>query len=239
MIELIIFDCDGTLVDSEFTNNKAFSDYVIEQGLPKYTVDYCLTHFVGTSLPDNVKVIERENNITFPSDYMERYIDRVQELSPEHTEIIPGAMDAVGVLVQRYKACVASNGERLNVVSSLHACGYGDVFADSHIYTKSQVANPKPAPDLFLYAAQEMGVLPERTVVIEDSVSGVRAGHAAGMHVIAFMPHGDAEQGQRLIEAGAQVIMRDWGECGDILQAIDGTENSTDSVKENLAFGTR
>jgi beta-phosphoglucomutase-like phosphatase (HAD superfamily) len=103
---------------------------------------------------------------------------------------------------------VASNGERSNVVESLNLTGLKKHFVDGHIFTKIQVKNPKPHPDLFLFAATQMGVAPENCVVIEDSAAGVRAGVAAGMMTFGFTgaSHDPIKQAEILKSAGATAV---------------------------------
>ena len=123
-----------------------------------------------------------------------------------------------------YKTCVASNGERNNVISSLKNIGLYDLFGDHRIFTKSQVARGKPAPDLFLFAADKMQCQPEHCIVIEDSTAGVKAGVAAGMRTIgltAASPDPD-DAGARLIEAGAHIICRDWAQILHSINSLTG-----------------
>lgn len=119
------------------------------------------------------------------------------------------------------KICVASNGERSSVIKSLKMTGLYEAFdgGEDHIFTKIQVENAKPAPDLFLFAAEKMDVLPKDCAVIEDSVAGVRAGIAAGMYVLGFTGshHNPAMHANALKEAGAHRIFSDLIHIADYL----------------------
>jgi beta-phosphoglucomutase-like phosphatase (HAD superfamily) len=108
--------------------------------------------------------------------------------------------------------CVGSNGERLNVTRIIEAAGFTRFFPDAHIFTKDMVKHAKPAPDLFLLAAEKMGVPPKRTLVIEDSPTGTAAGVAAGMTVVGFTgaAHDHAAQAKLLRAAGAHHVTADF-----------------------------
>lgn len=208
-IDLIIFDCDGTLTDSEDINNRALLEVLHEAGFTRYTLDYALKNWVGTTVSNILISIQMETGKTPPDDTVMRYIQRVAELQLTDLKPIEGAPEFVEAAKRKYKICVASNGERSNVVQSLKLTGLMDNFTEDTVFTKIQVKNPKPYPDLFLFAAEKMGVPPERCVVIEDSEAGVRAGAAAGMHVIGYAgsAHNDQQkQAERLGAAGAHDV---------------------------------
>ncbi len=185
--DLIIFDCDGTLVDTEALQNLATIQVLHEEGLTQYTLDYALKNFVGVRFGQTLKNIEAETNHQFPYDMPARYVARVAELMQDRFKVVEGAVDLVMAASAVAKICVASNGQRESVLKSLEMGGLIDLFEDDHIFTGLQVPNAKPAPDLFLMAAKNLGVLPAKTLVIEDSVVGVTAGVAAGMDVYGFV----------------------------------------------------
>jgi beta-phosphoglucomutase-like phosphatase (HAD superfamily) len=123
------------------------------------------------------------------------------------------------------KICVASNGERVNVLRQVEAGGFGEFFSEAHIFTKNMVKRAKPAPDLFLLAAQKMGAGPSRTLVIEDSITGATAGVAAGMTVVGFTGsvHNRAVHGKALRGVGVHHVT---ARFSDILR-LAGVENSS------------
>lgn len=209
--DLIIFDCDGTLVDSEVLNNQAFSDVLTSLGLEQYTGAYALEHFVGLTVSSIMLKIQMETGFDFPANTVARYIRRVEELQRIDLHPVKGAGDLVARCAEKTKICVASNGERSNVIRSIELTGLSGYFPESLIFTKIQVKQGKPAPDLFLFAAAQMGVEPVRCVVIEDSEAGVTAGVAAGMTVIGFTgtTHGQEKQEERLKNAGAHRVVSD------------------------------
>lgn len=184
--DLIIFDCDGTLVDSEYLNNLAVCELLAEQGLSQYDMDYAMAHFVGKRFSQIIADIAEETGHSFPADMARQYIDRAAAMIPTHMKTIAGAYDLVSAAKAQGKICVASNGQRDNVFYSLEVAGLLPLFDEAHIFTGLDVANPKPAPDLFLMAAERLGAAPDKTLVIEDSVVGVTAGVAAGMTTFGF-----------------------------------------------------
>lgn len=206
--KLTIFDCDGTLVDSEYLNNLATIEILHEQGLLQYDMQYAYQHFVGRKLSAIMADISRDTGHIFLPDTSARYVARAAALLPTLLKPVPGARELVIRAAECGGICVASNGERANVIESLRLCGLKDFFVDKSIYTAIEVQNPKPAPDLFLHAARLMGVDPANTAVIEDSVVGVTAGVAAGMHVIGFTGthHDPAAHENALRKAGAHEI---------------------------------
>lgn len=186
--DLIIFDCDGTLVDTELLYNTVISDLLIECGLRDYTPAKCLELFTGLTLSNIRKTVELGHDVDLSSQMTsEIYVGRAQEMMDRGIKAIDGAAALLDALTGQ-KICLASNGERSSVIKSLKLTRLFDYFGgqEDSIFTKIQVQNAKPAPDLFLFAASRMGVAPARCVVIEDSVAGVSAGVAAGMDVIGF-----------------------------------------------------
>ncbi len=207
MFDLIIFDCDGTLTDSEKANNQATLDVLADIGI-HYTMDHALKHWVGTTLTSIMLSVQMETGRTLPDDIILRCVRRTTALQGEGMMPVEGAPDLVAAAKQKFPICVASNGERSNVINSLKLCGLLDNFAQEHVFTKIQVKNPKPYPDLFLFAAAQMGFAPERCLVIEDSAAGTRAGVAAGMTTWGFTgsAHDPGKQAETLKSAGAHAV---------------------------------
>lgn len=210
--DLIIFDCDGTLVDTEYLNCKSCSEVLIEAGLPEYTDAVIYRDFVGIALAEIFSRIEQRHDMTLPDDMAERIIARVGKNAGKFLQSLDGAADAVVFATQNHNICVASNGERPNVVQSIEMSGLDEFFTQNVIFTAAQVEHGKPAPDLFLYAAKQCGTSPEKCLVIEDTVAGVTAGKSAGMTVIGYTGAHTQTEGyaDKLRKAGADVIMSDW-----------------------------
>lgn len=208
MFDLIIFDCDGTLTDSEYVNNRALLEVLHEAGFTQYGLDHAYTHWVGATVTNICLSIQMETGREVPADLISRYIKRVADLQATNLKPVDGASELVAAARQKFAICVASNGERENVLTSLSLTGLMHDFTTDTVFTKKQVKNPKPYPDLFLYAATQMGAAPERCLVIEDSAAGVQAGVAAGMTTWGFTgsAHDPAKQAKTLKSAGAHLV---------------------------------
>ena len=187
--DLIIFDCDGTIVDTELLYNSVISNILIEYGLSEYTPDACLEHFTGLTLSNIRGVVEQKHNVDLAAVLTsDLYVGRAQAEMDKGINAIKGANELLRFCKSQTKICVASNGERSSVIKSMKLVELYNYFGghDDDIFTKIQVDNPKPAPDLFLYAAKQMGIEPQNCLVIEDSVAGVQAGIAANMSVFGY-----------------------------------------------------
>ncbi len=217
--DLIIFDCDGTLVDSEYLNNKVSAELITEFGIEGYDADRCIIEFAGTSWTDIKKILDARHNVDIPKSLIDQYIARVQERMREELNAVEGALDFVVQSKNKTKICVASNGMRTNVVDSLQLTDFMDHFLEDQVFTKIQVPNPKPAPDLFLFAADKMNVSPNKCLVIEDSVAGATAGVAAGMDVFGFTgtAHDQESQAQKLHETGLKAVFGDFIHMAEVL----------------------
>lgn len=206
--DLIIFDCDGTLTDSEYVNNRALLEILHEDGFTQYDLDHAYKHWVGSTVSNILLSIQMDTGKIPPQDLVPRYIKRVSDLQVSGLVPIEGAASLVSKSKSKFKICVASNGERSNVLNSLEVTGLMQYFTDATVFTKIQVPRPKPYPDLFLFAAKEMGVDPSRCLVIEDSAAGVMAGAAAGITTFGFTgsSHDPVRHEQTLKSAGATAV---------------------------------
>lgn len=182
---LIIFDCDGTIVDSEAIYSRALSKTLISIGHPEYTIEHCVDIFTGLSLPKMIEYLDANIDTGFSAAEILRKLDIVTaELDRIHLKPIDYAHELIKQIP--LKMCVASNGERDRVLKALETTKLKQFFHHNKVFTYDQVLMPKPAPDLFLYAAKKMKSPPEKCLVIEDSVVGIKAAKAANMKVIAF-----------------------------------------------------
>jgi HAD superfamily hydrolase (TIGR01509 family) len=205
--DLVIFDCDGVLVDSEVVSCRAHADMLTRYGYP-ITADQVLDLFLGVSDREARLAVEAETGRPLPADFealmkqaaLDSYADDLRPL-PYMAETI-AALDV--------PKCVASSGTPEKIRHGLTCAGLYDLLAP-HIFSATQVMRGKPAPDLFLFAAEQMKVRPERCVVIEDSVPGVTGALAAGMTVLGFHGGSHCRPGyaDRLREAGASVTFDD------------------------------
>ena len=199
----MIFDCDGVLVDSERLNNSAWSTYFTEMGIPM-TVEQAMALFKGFDNATGKTLAEAKFGIRLPDDFVRTMEKREQAaVAKADLRAIPGARHAVDrVLAAGCAVCVASNGEVAKMQITLGRTGLLDRF-EGRIFSRDHVARGKPAPDLFLYAAEQMGVSPSECVVIEDSAAGVRGAVEAGMRVLGYAPKRDDEG---LSDLGAEVF---------------------------------
>ncbi|PZP55998.1 MAG: HAD family hydrolase [Micavibrio aeruginosavorus] len=220
--DLIIFDCDGTLTDSERAYNECSVDVFREYGLD-FTVDYALKNWMGKSQDDIVRLEEEKNGISLPlQDIKNKFIINTPAYLGKYLRPIPGALEAVRELHKNFKCCVASNGERQNVIASLELLNFTGLFDGQHVFTKDDVPRAKPFPDLFLHACKVMNLTPERSIIIEDSVSGVRAARASGGYTIGFngVDHHNLQSDGKLKEAGADIVFSDWKDILDHINSL-------------------
>ncbi|WP_114944902.1 HAD family hydrolase [Microvirga calopogonii] len=201
---LLIFDCDGVLVDSEPLSCRIDAEVLTECGVP-YTAEDVAREFTGVSIKDQIARIESERGIRLPEDFTERLNRTLFARFETDLKPIAGVRDAI--LSLPFPRCVASSSIPERIALSLRVTGLADLF--DNIFSSTQVARGKPAPDLFLHAAKQMSTPPEDCLVIEDSVAGVQAAIAAGMRVVGFTGGGHCGPGHggKLRQAGATVII--------------------------------
>jgi HAD superfamily hydrolase (TIGR01509 family) len=206
--DLIIFDCDGTLVDSEYAHDFAIAEILRAQGFDDYNVERVRDRFTGNRFSQILEILSAETGHIFPGDIRQTYISRARALLPTHQKSVPGAADLVEYAKARGKICVASNGQRDNVFYSLEVAGLLPLFDQDYIFTGLDVENAKPAPDLFLMAAEKLGAEAGKTLVIEDSLVGARAGLAAGMTTFGFVGTSHSPDAQRaaLLDLGVERV---------------------------------
>lgn len=180
--ELIIFDCDGVLIDSEIISARMLIAELAEYGVAM-DMAFVSQHFLGRSYPVVLAEVRSRWGVALPDRFETDYRARLLAAFARDLTVMPGVVDAIGSLRLRYCLATSSSPERLRL--SLEIAGLTPLFAGI-AFTASEVKKGKPAPDLFLHAARRMGADPRRTIVIEDSLNGVRAGLAAGMEVWRF-----------------------------------------------------
>lgn len=202
--DLIIFDCDGVLIDSEVLSCRCLSEVLAGYGI-ELGVDQALDMFLGRSVTAVLEHYEALGR-SIPKQFAAELGNRVRAAFLASLCPIEGVGSMLADL--RTPHCVASSSDFERVSFSLFLTGLAPHF-DTRIYTSQMVKRGKPAPDLFLYAAKRMQVDPHRTLVVEDSVSGVKAGKAAGMTVWGFVGggHYQSRDGKAVLrEAGADRV---------------------------------
>ncbi len=181
--DLVIFDCDGVLIDSEIISARMLVAELARLGL---TIDlpYVERHFLGRSYPVVMETIRREFGLDLPPDFETQYREALLAAFQGELKVVPHVHDVLTRIAVPF--CVATSSSPRRVEMSLKLVGLSDLVGD-RVFTSTMVARGKPAPDLFLHAAERMGAAPARTLVIEDSLTGLRAGLAAGMTVWRFV----------------------------------------------------
>ncbi len=180
--KLVIFDCDGVLVDSEPISNRIISNYLTQHGLatsPQKAIEL----FAGGSLSKVGQYYKAQTGQPIGSDFESTYRDQCQIAFAEELETVAG----VEAMLQQIHLpkCVGSNGPLYKIKFNLDKTGLRSFFGDK-LYSAYEIKSWKPKPDLYLHAAKEMGLNPADCVVVEDSLHGVEAGIAAGMKVFGF-----------------------------------------------------
>ncbi|NNL64923.1 MAG: HAD-IA family hydrolase [Myxococcales bacterium] len=183
-IEATLFDCDGTLVDSERLTSEVLAAYAAELDVA-IGPDEALAEITGAKLADVVASLQRRASRPLPDDFVPEFRRRQAEAFGSRLEAIPGAAELLDALSM--PCCVASSAPREKIELSLRLTGLRHHFHD-RIYSAYDIERWKPDPGLFLHAARQMGVAPERCAVVEDSRLGIEAGVAAGMQVFAYWP---------------------------------------------------
>ncbi len=200
---LVIFDCDGVLVDSESISNGVLAEMLGEQGLDMSLVE-ARARFQGLLLSEVLVGAERLLGRPLPDGWLEEYVER--RAAVFGAELRP--VDGAGALVRDVASagipvCVASQGSLAKTARSLALTGLEELFAPDARFSAEQVPRGKPHPDLFLLAAERMGATPAETVVVEDTPSGVTAARRAGMAVYGLAADSDTDA---LSAAGAVVV---------------------------------
>jgi HAD superfamily hydrolase (TIGR01509 family) len=216
--ELVIFDCDGVLVDSELIALGVMRRRLSEAGL-RLTDQETRERFLGRRLDSAMLTIEDELGAPLPEAFPVDFSREILLAFERELKGVEGVRQAVDGLSAR--VCVASSSGHDRLRHSLRLAGYETLFAPN-IFSAADVAEGKPSPDLFLHAARAMRVAPKDCLVIEDSVAGVAAGRAAGMIVFGFIGASHflpPEEGADLTAAGAELLFDDMARLPDLVAA--------------------
>jgi HAD superfamily hydrolase (TIGR01509 family) len=190
---LVIFDCDGVLVDSEGISNAVLAQALSRLGL-QISGDEAHDAYRGMFLTEIAADAERRLGAALPPDFIERFERDRAVAFRASLEPVPGAAEAVrAVAAMGSDVCVASQGRLSKTELTLSLTGLRDLFGPHALFSAHSVGRGKPAPDLFLYAAADMGCAPAQCTVVEDTMIGVEAALAAGMRAIAYVPDGDGD----------------------------------------------
>jgi HAD superfamily hydrolase (TIGR01509 family) len=203
--DLVIFDCDGVVVDSERIVFEVFGAFIRSLGV-RLTDAETHEQFLGRTLAECMAIVERMSGTPVPPRALERYCADRDRVLREHVQPVAGIREVLDKLAIPF--CIASSGGHDKMRITLGATKLMPYF-EGRLFSATEVRHGKPAPDIFLFAAERMGASPARTAVVEDSVNGVLAGCAAGMTVFGFV---DLTPAEKLVAAGAAKIftqMRD------------------------------
>ena len=181
-IDLVIFDCDGVLIDSEIISAQMLVAELAGLGVA-IDLPYVARHFLGRSYPTVMKVIRAEFGVELSAAFEDQYRQRLLAAFETQLAVMPGAAAVLAGMARPW--CVATSSSQARAERSLAIAGLAGLVG-ARLFTAGMVANGKPAPDLFLLAAARMEAEPARCLVIEDSLNGIRAAHAAGMRVWRF-----------------------------------------------------
>jgi HAD superfamily hydrolase (TIGR01509 family) len=218
-LDLVIFDCDGVLVDSEVISCRAHAQTLTRHGYP-ITDDQVLERFLGVSDREARQIVEAEIGRKLPDDFEAQVKQATLQFYAGDLRAIAHVGEAIAAI--GLPKCVASSGTPEKIRHGLSCTGLYDRLAP-HIFSATQVARGKPAPDLFLFAAGQMHVSPARCLVIEDSVPGITGARAAGMTVLGF--HGGSHcrpgHADTLRAAGALMAFDDMRQLPELIRQID------------------
>jgi HAD superfamily hydrolase (TIGR01509 family) len=199
MTRSVIFDCDGVLVDTELISNTVLAGMLTDAGLPT-TFEQCMEIYRGRSIVSVMELARERHGAPLPADLPDRYYAAIKVAFARELEPVPGVVAALDRIA--LPSCVASSGPHHKMAMTLRHTGLWDRF-EGRIFSATEVVAGKPAPDLFLHAAQRMGFDPAVTAVVEDSVPGIEAARAAGMRALAFARNNDADAAA-LVAAGGE-----------------------------------
>jgi HAD superfamily hydrolase (TIGR01509 family) len=204
--QLIIFDCDGVLIDSEIIAASVESEMAAELGYEITPLEICI-RFAGKPARLVWETFCQELDIEFTEEFYQNAHNRVHEAFLNELKIVDGIFEVFEKLEMPF--CVASTTRIDSLIKNLKLVDLHK-YLEPNIFSASQVARPKPFPDVFLHAAKTMGYEPQDCLVFEDSIAGVNAAIAANMRVIGFVggSHIDEKHSQRLVDNGAFDILK-------------------------------
>ncbi len=186
-IELVLFDCDGVLVDTELLANRVFIQEVRKFGF-HLSEEEAWEHFPGSRFASCVAYVESTNGKNMPADFVEIYKTKIAEIFAAEITAIPGIENVLAQM--QLPKVVTSNGPRQTIITNLTTCHLMQYFHLDHIFSAYDIQKWKPDPDLHLAASTYMKTPPAHCLVVEDSVPGAQAALAAGMQVVGFTHHG-------------------------------------------------
>ncbi|MCZ2203869.1 HAD family hydrolase [Bartonella sp. A05] len=221
-IDLIIFDCDGVLVDSEYLVAKIGSQLLKQAGYEISPAELS-ERYAGLIFVDILKKIEQETGKPISAHLIDKVSDLFRAQMKTELHAIHGIRKAIETVKSHYPYCICSNSRSADIKQMLITVNLYDLF-DNKIFSALEVGTqkPKPAPDVFLFAAKESSAQPMNTIVIEDSIHGVKAATSAGMRVIGFTggSHSYLGHSNALADAGAETVISKHAHLPEVLKAM-------------------
>jgi HAD superfamily hydrolase (TIGR01509 family) len=209
--DLVAFDCDGVLVDSEPITCGVLAELLNEAGW-EITLEETIATFVGRSVRDEMQMIEARIGKPLRADFLAMFIQRRNEGLATGVQAVRGVKDAIEALTMPF--CAASGADRAKMHLTLGRTGLLPWF-EGKLFSGMETARTKPAPDVYLLAAETMGVAPSRCAAVEDTPTGVAAAVAAGMTVFGYAERTDARE---LLKAGATCVFSDMAVLPGLVQ---------------------
>jgi len=216
MSRAIIFDFDGVIADSEVLSNTTLAEIVTELGVST-TLDDAYRDYMGKRFHEVIAAIEQTVGRSLPEGFADDYQRRTLSRFRTDLRAIEGVREFIATF-QALPRCIASSSSPDRLALCLEVLGMEALFRE-RVFSASTVARGKPHPDIFLHAAAQIGVEPERCIIIEDSASGVVAGRAAGATVIGLLAAGHIRDGHAavLADAGAHYVVQTWREAEQLV----------------------
>jgi HAD superfamily hydrolase (TIGR01509 family) len=217
--DLVIFDCDGVLVDSEIIAARVEAEVITQAGF-EISPEEVSENYAGLTFKEILLRIEEKANIPFSAALIDKAETLTDKRLAREVRAIEGVREAVLSVGGPRCICSNSRGERIDMM--LTKVGLKPLFPRIFSSLETPSGRPKPAPDVFLYAAGQMNADPAKTFVIEDSVHGIAGAKAAGMRVIGFTgaAHSYPGHADALTDAGAETVIRRWAELKPVLAAL-------------------
>ena len=218
--DAIIFDFDGTIVDSEVTANTLLAEQLTSLGLPT-TLDEALDDYCGHSWHYCAGLIEERLGRTLPEGFLDRFYYTARDRHLREMRLIAGAEDFIAAHPHRGRA-IASSNDREWLTGCLDRLGIASHFG-GHVYSAADLPRGKPHPDVYLHAADAVGASPSRALAIEDTPIGAQSAVDAGMTVVGLLAGGHVRDGhgERLSEAGAHHLVADYAELAALLADLE------------------
>ncbi|WP_208541126.1 MULTISPECIES: HAD family hydrolase [Bartonella] len=221
-IDLIIFDCDGVLVDSEYLAAEIGAQLLTEAGY-EISPEELSERYAGLIFRDILQKVEQETKKPISARLIDQMSNLFRAQITTKLRAIDGIRKAIETIKLRYPYCICSNAMSADIKQMLIAVNLYDLF-ENKIFSALEVGTqkPKPASDIFLFAAQKLCVQPQNVIVIEDSIHGVHAAKAAGMRVVGFTggSHSYLGHSNALTDAGAETVITKHAHLPEVLEAM-------------------